>query len=819
MDSLAVDLTARGNLVLANAMLEQNSCNGDMAGSITLTVQSNSTDIDYMWSNGDTTETIDMLGEGEYRVTITNDFGCEILDTFNITEPSKMNIGFSTSGLDCSGTGSDGKILISIDGGVGPYDILWEGGETIDSIENIGNGVYKVTVTDANMCMDSLAIDLTAGGNLVLANAMLEHNICNGDMAGSITLTVQTNSTAIDYMWSNGDATSSISMLDGGEYRVTISNDQGCILLDTFTINEPMPLSLTVNPDEPTCPGENGNLSIIVEGGIGDYTYDWDHPNDVMGATLPGIPAGNYTVTVMDENNCPLTRSIALNDPDNILVNLDPSTIEGISCNGENTGQATAIPSGGTIMSGVYNFEWSSGETSTAAVGNAIMLESGQQWLLVNDGLCSTDSIFFTVPVADSIKLADDMNVIKNPSCNGISDGTATVVGTGGDGNFSYDWINDGQTGPTAIDLSPGVHVVEITDGQGCMALDSILLMEPEAIGVSINILDNVRCSDSEDGILEALVVGGNSGDFMYEWSGSALDSSIVHEIVSGIQTVTVTDSEGCSSTAETELIAPPPVVASIDNIPTPDCFGDRVCLGVDNASGGSNTGFTFQVNRGPRIAIDTCVSLLPGPYTITVLDDKGCADEFDIEIESAPEFSVGLVGEQNINLGDSTTITAMINGTTIIDSVFWNPIEDLQCFSADCISVQAKPTGTTSYQVLVTDMNGCSASDEITIEVNLNRNVFIPNTFSPRSFDFENSELRIYAGTGVSSIDYFRIYDRWGNMIHETENLIPSKFGSEGWDGKFNGKRVNPGVYVYFSKINFADGSSLVYKGSVTVL
>ena len=113
--------------------------------------------------------------------------------------------------------------------------------------------------------------------------------------------------------------------------------------------------------------------------------------------------------------------------------------------------------------------------------------------------------------------------------------------------------------------------------------------------------------------------------------------------------------------------------------------------------------------------------------------------------------------------------------------------------------------------------MNGCIGVGEILVELERNRNIYIPNVFSPNGDD-KNDYFGTFAGVGVKSINFIRIFDRWGELLFQTENLVPSGDPSAGWDGTFRGKPVETGVYVYIVEVSFEDGIKLLYRGDITL-
>ena len=120
-----------------------------------------------------------------------------------------------------------------------------------------------------------------------------------------------------------------------------------------------------------------------------------------------------------------------------------------------------------------------------------------------------------------------------------------------------------------------------------------------------------------------------------------------------------------------------------------------------------------------------------------------------------------------------------------------------------------------------IVDQNGCTAEESILIEVDKNRNVFIPNAFAPNARGFDlNETFRIYAGVGVEMVQFARVFDRWGAMVASIDTpTLPTASGLEVWDGKIGGQRAPQGVYVYIVSVTFADNTTLLYRGDVTVL
>jgi gliding motility-associated-like protein len=211
---------------------------------------------------------------------------------------------------------------------------------------------------------------------------------------------------------------------------------------------------------------------------------------------------------------------------------------------------------------------------------------------------------------------------------------------------------------------------------------------------------------------------------------------------------------------------------------------------------------------------------MLPsGIYVVSVFDDRGCSSDSTYMILEPDPILVSINPPDGvINLGDSLLITGIVNqGTNPIATTLWTSSEPMSC--PDCPGTWVFNSLPTIYTWTVTDINGCTGSASATIDVDYNRDVYIPNVFTPNG-DGRNDDFRIFTGLGVVSINYMNIYDRWGNLLHSEKDLLPSPVGAGNWDGSSNGQPLNPGVYIYVASITFIDNNTtLVYRGDVTLL
>ena len=241
--------------------------------------------------------------------------------------------------------------------------------------------------------------------------------------------------------------------------------------------------------------------------------------------------------------------------------------------------------------------------------------------------------------------------------------------------------------------------------------------------------------------------------------------------------------------------------------------FNDGI-ISIDSIAGGTPP-FLFALNGSAFGDIGQFRNLEAGIHEILIQDAAGCESDTTIILENGTDVLVDLGPDRTIQIGDSIFIEGLINiPLSNIDTINWNRNLDTIC--TNCLIQIVSPVITTSYTISLTDINGCVATDEIVINVNQDRPIFIPSAFSPNG-DGINDSFMIFGNDKVSEIQSFQILDRWGNIVHFAEGLELNnpKFG---WDGKFNNQAMNGGVYVYVAKVEFTDGKVEVYSGEFTL-
>ena len=575
------------------------SCNGLANGSASITATGGTGSYTYQWSNSQTTATISNLSPGTYKVTITDTKGCIATASQTISQPNVLTGTITPTDASCGS--SNGSASLTVSGGTSNYTYHWSNSQTTVTISNLAAGTYNVTITDAHSCTATATTTITTTGSFTPTLTPVNVS-CKGNSTGSITASVSGVS-GLTYTWSNGGITATISNLPAGSYTVTISNGSGCSATASQTVTQPATsVSVTITPVDASCNLANGSVSATGSGGTAGYTYLWN-----TSATTPsvsGLSAGNYQVTVKDANNCSssatttLTSSAGLNTT---AVATSPS------CNGGSNGSIGLTVSGN---SGSITYSWSNG-THGATLSN---VAAGNYTVTVSDasGCSASLSESVTQPAAIDLTLSP-----AGAAC-GSPNGSVTAAVSGSTAGYSYSWSNNAGNMATISNLSPGNYSVTVTDSKGCTAASTATVSNSGSLSLN-PIIAAATCYGQNNGTATVNVANG-TGPFTYLWSNGA-KTSTVSNLPAGLYDVTVSDNNGCSSTASINVTQPAAVVVTTSaNDCTPGL--NNGSASVSNVSGGTG-GYVYAWSNGD--STQTISNVPAGTYAVSVTDQNGC--------------------------------------------------------------------------------------------------------------------------------------------------------------------------------------------------
>ncbi len=683
-----------------------------------------------------TTATVTNLGPGEYTVTVEID-GCFGFDTIQIFEPTQLASTITGTDPDCNGGTVGSTVTVTATGGtpfsgVNAYNYAWtlDGapiGSNTPTVSSFGSGQYIVTITDSNSCTINDTIVLNDPSAIVITKDSLNVK-CFGDANGKAWVTISggTPGTITPYTitWGGGVVVppgDTIDNLLAGTYPLTVTDGRGCTALDTFFISEPPALGVAVDFDSISCfGGSDGRAWATASGGVGGYQYSWNlgNPTNLTGDTIDGLSNLTYTITVTDDSTCTAVNSVTVPQPSEIVLTHDSINV---LCFGDSTGKAWVTATGGSPG---YTYLWSDG-TPTNATGDTIgILTAGPYYVTVTDGNGCTafDTVIITQPASALTLVMDSTNV----SCFGLTDGKAWVTVTGGTQIFgSYDYVWSGGTPigqqDTIINLAVNTYIVTVSDSNGCVAIDSVMITEPPVLTLTKDSI-NVLCFGDSTGKAWVTVAGGTPGYNNVVWTGPGTPSGplndTLNDLAAGTYVASITDTNGCVATATFTITQPTPLVLNMfaEDV---NCFGDstgKAWVVVTGGTPGTNPVYTYDWGgSGTQAgAGDTIKILVAGTYTVTVTDANGCSDTNSITILQPTAPLAITMDSSDIGCFGETTgkAWATVTGGTGPYTYGW-----------PAGTVPSGPDGDTIinlaagvYPVTVTDALGCTIVDSISV-------------------------------------------------------------------------------------------------------
>jgi gliding motility-associated-like protein len=252
--------------------------------------------------------------------------------------------------------------------------------------------------------------------------------------------------------------------------------------------------------------------------------------------------------------------------------------------------------------------------------------------------------------------------------------------------------------------------------------------------------------------------------------------------------------------------------------IKAPNCRGGKDgFISLDTIIGGLkpyvvalNGANSKQVSSFPYVLS----GLTSGSHLLTIQDNNGVIVMVDLQLTEPPVLLLELGANQTINLGEIITLNPQTSFN--VSKWAWSPPDFLSC--TDCEKPKVVNLGReTTFTLVAADSNGCTVIDRITIFLNRVRAIYVPNSFSPNG-DGINDYLVLFAGKEVVSINYFKVFNRWGGQLYEAKDFLPND-QNYGWDGTNRGQKMNTGFYVWLAQVEFVDGHKELFEGGVHLM
>ncbi len=783
-------------------------CKGDP---VNFTLQSTScsqVNTTYQWSfQGATPSTSTAQHPNNITYNSSGSFAVKVLiitpcGKDSVIKNAYINVGgslsASTSSTPATCGNADGTATAQGSGGNANYTYYWSNGSTTSSTSGLASGIYSVTVNDGT-CPATTTVTISQAGGGITINSFNSGSVsCNGGNNGWASVNVGALNN-ITYLWSNASTTGSISNLSSAIYSVTVSDQNGCSKQGQINILQSTPITTTVNAIDATC-NTPGSATINTSGGISPHLYNWS--NGQTTSIANGLAAGIYSATVTDGNSCKQIANINIAGSSMPTATITNTT--SVSCNGGSDGSAAINVSGGN---GNYIYNWSNGQSNTTITN----LSAGTYSVVITDAAActTTASVTITQPPVLVISSIPTTSI----SCYGGSDGSASVIATGGNGNYTYLW-STGSTSTSLNNLTAGNYNITVTDSKGCTVTGTTSITEPGKLTLSSNYSATICAGQSTN--INVLASAGTP-NYIYSWNTGSNSSTItVSPTTNTSYSIRVTDNNGCTIDST--------VLLNVNSLPVILFTSDKVegcgplCVTFTNTT--SNTQMlAWDLGNGnnsnQQLTTNCYTTAGQYPATLSVTDNNGCSNTLTqnnyITVHPDPVASFAM----NPNPANTNSTINFIDQSIGASAWNWNFTD-----ASLAISNQQNPsciyTKSGQYKVTLFVQNefGCSDSTEETVEIIPDFSFYYPNTFTPNNDGI--NDIFIPINEGIESVEYqLYIYDRWGDLIFNTDD------SSKGWNGKANDGNSIAQIDTYIWKLSCKDiiGNRHRYTGRINLI
>jgi gliding motility-associated-like protein len=674
---------------------------GNSDGSIDLIVSGGISPYSFNWSNLASTEDINSLPAGNYSVVVTDSAGCEVTGQFVLENSDGPQISFTQTNTTCGNF--NGAIDITVIGGSGNYTYAWSGQDVNVSAEDqsdLSAGDYSVVVTDnVGGCVDSTTITIT-NTDIFTVTPIITNASC-GLNNGGVSLQIQGGTSPFTYNWCNGSSLAIVSNLPAGDCEVTITDNAGCEVTETFTILSTGSPTISEAVTPTTCGICNGGIALTVEDGNDPYTYLWN--NGASTSSLNNLCSGSYSVTITDSVGCEAQGTFIV--PSSTPITLTSDSTQ--STCGTSSGSINLSVSGG---SGPYTYSWNGPGVNNVSTQDLSNLTAGAYTVIVGDTNNCSQTLTTQVTNSDQPILSF---AVSNATCGNPVGGINLTV-TGSTGPFTYIWTGPNSFTASTQDINnvpSGDYTITVSAGI-CTTTDSVSIINSDAPTASISISNDTICS-GESATLTINLTGtapfnlvyfnGNNIVNVNNFNGNLYTTQInpsLSTTYSLISLISVND-PSCSGnflidSASIQVNPNPvqPVITASGSLNL--CNGQSVTL-TSNYPVNNSWNITGVNQFNQSITVSAA-----GEFTVTYTNQFNCSATSDT-------VTVNLISVPTVSAGNDVTIckgvTTQLQASGAVDYV-WSPSIGL---TGTIISnPAATPLVTTIYTV--TGTNACGS-------------------------------------------------------------------------------------------------------------
>lgn len=603
-------------------------CTGTNTGSFTL--QGNNGNAPYSFTlNGVTnsTGTFSNLAAAIYNVTVTDATGCTFVQTVNLISPNALTASItSQTAVSCFG-GNNASVTVSASSGTNPYTYSLGASNNATGIFNsLSAGTYSVIVTDNNGCTFSQPVTIVQPAAALSSLITSQTNVaCFGGNDGSVTITASDGTGPYTYqLGATNNATGQFGSLLSGNYTVLITDNNACTINQNVVITQPAAAlgGATLNQTQVDCFGNNsGQVQVTGTNGTAPYTYSLGAVNNSNG-NFTNLVAGNYNITITDNNACTFVYPVTVTQPAAPLSALIANQTDAICFNGS-TGTVTLNAADGTP-----NYQY--GLVGTTLSNNPLIsgLAAGNYTVIVQDNNACT--VTLNVAIGQPL-FPVSVNIISTTDVLCFGNNTGSLTSNAFDGVAPYTYTVGPNSNTTGVfnSLLAGNYTVNVTDNNGCVGSANFTINQPQSpLIVSITNATNPLCNGFSNGSATAIALGGTSAlAYIYNWNSvPAQNTSAASNLSAGSYTVTVSDDNLCTATANVTLTEPNFQLNTTTALTI--CDGQPANLSATTLDGASPVIYNWTNTTDGSIATGNPFNPTPNSnvnYSVVAVDANGC--------------------------------------------------------------------------------------------------------------------------------------------------------------------------------------------------
>lgn len=732
------NITEPPQLTATFTNVEDASCFGGNDGTATLLISGGTPNYNFVWSNGATgngsSNIQNNLSAGQYQVTITDLFDCQINTSVTIFEPQGMNVNIiEINNVSCNGL-ADGNISVSVGGAMGSVTFLWTTGSTSNNISGLAPASYGLTVTDnANGCTQTASYTITQPSVLSISIATVDVSCSDGN-DGSATVTASGGNGGYNYSYSGNPSNNGpvVNNLSAGTYIVTVTDSENCSKTSSFVIDEPEPILIDDTENIPaSCLGaENGSITVAASNGLSPYQYAWS--NNVVGAQNEGISAGNYTVTVTDANDCTNSATFTVETSTSFTISVD--SISQILCYGDTTGYASVNQNNN------YTFIWSNGNTTAELIN----VQAGLYTVVATDD-AGCESLPLTIEILQAPLISAQVVAEDTLLCVGVLFGQLSLELDGGTGDLTYAWSNNDTT--LVLDsLVVGNYTISISDSVGCEVQYTYAVVNTPIIHTDSVSIQDISCFGQNDGSIIFYPSGG-FGSLLTEWSNGSTSDTLT-SLDGGDYIVTVTDENNCAEIDTFSVVEP--AVLSVNAIITDESIAGAQDGSIMLEVTGGIEPYTITWSNGDStLTID---SLMPGLYSYVLFDANDCSTS-----------GWAVVGGGSCSISASYQVVPASCGTSFDGAIILDVEGNVGDFSIELyydgfeVSYPLDSLYPGNYSIVVSDTLGCVALLEDISVTSINPAIVVDTLIkqNPTSNTSSDGALTVQISGGTPPYQY----------------------------------------------------------------